>query len=284
MKKITSNNCSLLYNQVAFTNTEQVGVKMMNATHIIAITSGKGGVGKSTVSVNLALALSRLDKRVGIIDLDIYGFSIPNMLSITERPKVWNEKIIPVQSNGVSVMSTGFMVRDNQPIVWRGPMLGKMIEHFANDVLWGSIDYMILDMPPGTGDVALDMHSMFPKSHEIIVTTPHHTAAHVAERAGTMAQKSNHSILGVIENMAYFSPPSSEEKYYLFGKGGGQTLADSLQVPLLDSLPIAIPNQEGKMETIVEESDPLYQHFHHIAFQIEKQVEGINIESETNLL
>nr|WP_245805858.1 Mrp/NBP35 family ATP-binding protein [Bacillus alkalicellulosilyticus] len=242
----------------------------MLSGQVIAITSGKGGVGKSTVSINLALALSRLNKKVGIIDLDIYGFSIPKMLSITSRPKTFNEKIIPVSSHGLTVMSTGFMVRENSPIVWRGPMLGKMIEHFIQDVLWGKMDYILLDMPPGTGDVALDMHHMIPQSKEIIVTTPHDAASHVAERAGTMAKQTNHEILGIIENMSYFSPPNREdEKYFLFGKGGGEKLAQKLETPLLAKLPMAIPNEDGEVSSIFEENTPLFEQYNLLAKKVD---------------
>ncbi|OLO26845.1 hypothetical protein BTR23_21730 [Alkalihalophilus pseudofirmus] len=238
--------------------------------NVIAVTSGKGGVGKSTVSVNLALALTRLNKRVAIIDLDIYGFSVPKMLNITDRPKTINNKIIPVGSHGLSVMSTGFMVRGNNPIVWRGPMLGRMVEHFFKDVIWGQLDYVILDMPPGTGDVALDLNHLLPNCKEIIVTTPHPTATHVAERAGTMAQNTNHEILGVIENMSYFSPPiENAEKYYLFGKGGGNTLAKTLDTTVLASLPMSIPNENGEVPTIYDETSNLFIHYNDLASKVE---------------
>ncbi|WP_209125244.1 Mrp/NBP35 family ATP-binding protein [Alkalihalobacillus sp. BA299] len=243
----------------------------MISGNVIAITSGKGGVGKSTVAVNLALALSRLNKRVAIMDLDIYGFSVPKMLNITDRPKTINNKIIPVGSHGLSVMSTGFMVPGNSPIVWRGPMLGRMVEHFFKDVIWGQLDYVILDMPPGTGDVALDLNHMLPECKEIIVTTPHPTATHVAERAGTMAQNTNHDILGVIENMAYFEPPiENAEKYYLFGKGGGEALAKTLETNVLASLPMAVPNENGEVPIIYDETSNLFPHYNDLASQIDR--------------
>ncbi|MGO4888462.1 Mrp/NBP35 family ATP-binding protein [Anaerobacillus sp. MEB173] len=236
--------------------------------NVIAVTSGKGGVGKSTVSVNLALSLARLGKRTAIIDLDIYGFSVPKILNINDRPKTMNGKIIPVESHGVSVMSMGFLVKGNEPIVWRGPMLGKMLEHFFKDVIWGGLDYTILDLPPGTGDVTLDMHQMLPSCKEIIVTTPHKTATHVAERAGTMAQKTNHEIIGVVENMAYFTPPESEEKYYLFGKGGGDQLAEALNTDILASIPFAMPNDDGETATIFEEGTNLYPYYNDLAKKV----------------
>ncbi|MBM4765051.1 Mrp/NBP35 family ATP-binding protein [Bacillus sp. B15-48] len=239
--------------------------------NVLAVTSGKGGVGKSSLSVNLALGLQKLGKSVAIIDLDIYGFSVPKILNIDFKPKTFNGKIIPVETQGIKVMSMGFLVNGNDPIVWRGPMLGKMIEHFTKDVLWGELDYFILDMPPGTGDVALDMHLMIPESKEIVVTTPHKTAAFVAERAGTMAIKSNHEVIGVVENMSYFTPPGSNEKYYIFGKGGGEELASQLQVELLGQLPIQEPDESSETPAIASEGSPLQIEYLNLARKIESK-------------
>lgn len=211
-------------------------------TTFIAITSGKGGVGKSTVTVNLAVALARQGKKVGIIDADIYGFSVPDMMGIEQRPTVINETILPVPRFGVQVMSMGFFVEDNSPVIWRGPMLGKMLRNFFTEVSWGELDYMILDLPPGTGDVALDVHTMIPQSKEIIVTTPHATAAFVAARAGAMAIKTNHEILGVVENMAYYECSKCGEKDYIFGRGGGAKLAQELRTELLSQIPLGLPD------------------------------------------
>jgi ATP-binding protein involved in chromosome partitioning len=211
-------------------------------TTFIAIASGKGGVGKSTVSVNLAVSLARLGKKVGLIDADIYGFSVPDMMGITKRPQVRGERIIPVERFGVKVISMGFFVEDNAPIIWRGPMLGKMLSSFFNEVEWGDIDYLLLDLPPGTGDVALDVHSMLPSCKEIIVTTPHPTAAFVAARAGAMALRTEHEILGIVENMAFFESKKTGEKEYVFGKGGGDKLADELETEVLGRLPLAQPD------------------------------------------
>lgn len=240
----------------------------MISGEVIAITSGKGGVGKSTVSVNLACSLARMGKSVAIIDLDIYGFSIPKILDITYKPKTFNGKIIPVESHGVKVMSMGFLINGNEPVVWRGPMLGKMVQHFTDDVIWGDLDYCILDLPPGTGDVALDMHQYIPESKEIIVTTPHHTATHVAERAGTMAINTNHQILGVVENMSYFTPPGSEEKYYIFGTGGGDSLAKSLKTDVFTRLPIEAPGENNS--SIYEEGSVLYSHYMEFAKKVDE--------------
>lgn len=236
----------------------------------IAVASGKGGVGKSTVSVNLAVSLSRLGKKVGIMDADIYGFSIPDMMGISQRPLVQNEKIIPVERFGVKVISMGFFVEDNAPIIWRGPMLGKMLTSFLEEVEWGDLDYLILDLPPGTGDVALDVHTMLPASKEIIVTTPHPTAAFVAARAGAMALKTEHEILGVIENMSYFESKVTGEREYVFGEGGGRKLAEDLEVPLLGQLPLAQPdwNTEDFAPSVYQEDHMLGRKYHEIAEKI----------------
>lgn len=214
---------------------------------IIAVASGKGGVGKSTVSVNLAVSLARMGKKVGIVDADIYGFSVPDMMGIDKQPTVLNELILPVERFGVRVISMGFFVPDNSPVVWRGPMLGKMLKTFFEQVHWGDLDYMILDLPPGTGDMALDVHSTIPQSKEIIVTTPHGTAAFVAARAGTMALKTNHEILGVVENMSYYECGSGE-KAYVFGKGGGTKLAEELRTELLMQIPLGSPERTEEEE------------------------------------
>lgn len=213
-------------------------------TKFIAIASGKGGVGKSTVSVNLAVSLARLGKKVGLIDADIYGFSVPDMMGIRERPAVINDKIIPVTRFGVQVISMGFFVEDNAPIVWRGPMLGKMLNSFFSEVQWDELDYLLLDLPPGTGDVALDVHAMLPASKEVVITTPHPTAAFVAARAGAMAIKTDHEILGVIENMSYFESKLTGEKEYIFGQHGGEKLAEELQTELLGQLPLSQPDYD----------------------------------------
>ncbi|GAB6927384.1 Mrp/NBP35 family ATP-binding protein [Paenibacillus sp. JCM 10914] len=217
--------------------SEQSGV------HFIAIASGKGGVGKSTVTVNLAAALARQGKRVGLIDADIYGFSVPDMMGMEEGPTVTEDGVIhPVERFGVKVMSMGFFIRENSPVIWRGPMLGKMLRQFFSDVAWGELDYMLLDLPPGTGDVALDVHQMIPQSKEIIVTTPHATAAFVAARAGAMALQTEHEILGVVENMAYYACSHCGEKDYVFGRGGGGKLAETLHTELLAQLPLGGPD------------------------------------------
>ncbi len=255
--------------------SDQSLLSPVNKTNFVAIASGKGGVGKSTVSVNLAVALARLGKKVGIIDADIYGFSVPDMMGITKRPVVRGEMIIPVERFGVKVISMGFFVEDNAPVIWRGPMLGKMLHNFFNDVEWGDLDYLLLDLPPGTGDVALDIHTMLPTCKEIIVTTPHPTAAFVAARAGAMALRTDHEILGVIENMSFFESKVTNEKEYVFGKGGGQKLADELQTEILGQLPLQQPDwDEGDFApSIYAEDHRIGKIYLEIAEKVSKLVE-----------
>lgn len=230
--------------QTSTTSQNTEGPPLHKRTNItfIAIASGKGGVGKSTVTVNLAAALTRLGKKVGIIDADIYGFSIPDMMGIKVKPKIVNNTILPVEHHGVKVISMGFFVEDNSPVIWRGPMLGKMLGQFFTDVAWGEIDYILLDLPPGTGDIALDVHQMLPASKEIIVTTPHPTASYVAARAGSMAKQTNHEIVGIIENMSYLACSKCGTKEYVFGRGGGTALAEQLQTKLLAQIPLGAPD------------------------------------------
>ncbi len=256
---------------VSFTEeTNESILSGQNKTTFIAIASGKGGVGKSTVSVNLSIALARLGKKVGLIDADIYGFSVPDMMGITKRPEVYGEKVIPVERFGVKVISMGFFVEDNSPVIWRGPMLGKMLNNFFHDVEWGELDYLLLDLPPGTGDIALDVHSALPACKEIIVSTPHPTAAFVAARAGAMALKTDHEIIGVIENMAYFESKITGEKEYVFGKGGGEKLAEELKVPILGKIPLQQPdwNENDFAPSVYNADHPIGQIYSEIAMKV----------------
>lgn len=259
VKEAGAETVGLRFEELSAEEKEKLGVRSKSSipellspeskTSFIAVTSGKGGVGKSTVTVNLATALARLGKKVGIIDADIYGFSVPDMMGITERPTVEGDMIYPVEKDGIKVMSMGFFVEDNSPVIWRGPMLGKMLRNFFGEAHWGEIDYLILDLPPGTGDVALDVHQMLPQSKEIIVTTPHATAAFVAARAGAMAIKTNHEILGVVENMSYYQLPDGS-KDFIFGQGGGEKLAQNLQSTVIAQIPLGQPNNETTSENL----------------------------------
>lgn len=210
-------------------------------TQVIGVASGKGGVGKSTVTVNLAAALRQQGYSVGIIDCDIYGFSVPRMVGIEgARPTVIDGKIIPVPAHGMKVISMGNFVSDNSPVIWRGPMLGKILRQFLSDVVWADVDYLLLDLPPGTGDMALDVAQLLPNSSLLIVTTPQVVASGVASRAAQMSFKTNQRILGVVENMSTFICPCCNEQTPIFGEGGGQRLADELKVPLLSQLPLTM--------------------------------------------
>lgn len=229
-------------------------------TRIIGVASGKGGVGKSTVTVNLAAALAGQGHAVGILDCDIYGFSVPRMVGIEgRRPTVIDGKILPIPAHGMRVISMGNFVSDNTPVVWRGPMLGKILRQFLNDVVWGELDYLLLDLPPGTGDMALDVAQLMPQSNLLIVTTPQVVAAGVASRAAQMAHKTSQTILGVVENMSYFICPKCDEPTPIFGEGGGQNLADELNVPLLGQIPLTMEartlGDQGIPVSTVQERD-----------------------------
>jgi ATP-binding protein involved in chromosome partitioning len=206
-------------------------------TRVLAIASGKGGVGKSSVTTNLAVALAQRGSRVAAIDADVWGFSMPRMLGIDRPPTVIDDVIVPPDANGVTLISMGFFAREDQPVVWRGPMLHKALEQFLTDVHWGEPDYLVVDMPPGTGDIALSMAQFLPRAEVVIVTTPQPAAQKVAQRAAYMARKVNLQVMGVIENMSWFRC-DHDTTYRLFGEGGGQELADQLDVPLLGQVPL----------------------------------------------
>jgi ATP-binding protein involved in chromosome partitioning len=213
-------------------------------TRVLGISSGKGGVGKSSVAVNLAVALSRRGHEVGILDADVYGFSVPKMMGIDHDPVVIDDMVVPPVAHGVKVISIGFFVGDDQPVMWRGPMLHKALEQFLVDVYWGDLDYLLVDMPPGTGDVALSMAQYLPRSEVFVVTTPQPAAQRVAQRTAFMARKVNLPLRGVIENMSWFTGDDGK-RYEIFGQGGGAQLAESLGVPLLARIPLVPALREG---------------------------------------
>jgi ATP-binding protein involved in chromosome partitioning len=215
-----------------------------NRTRVLGINSGKGGVGKSSVTVNTAVALARAGHQVAVLDADVYGFSIPKMLGIVEDPVTLEDIMVPPVAHGVAVISTGFFVEDEAAVIWRGPMLHKALQQFLVDVWWGDLDYLLVDMPPGTGDVALSMAQYVPRSEVFIVTTPQPAAQRVAQRSAAMAEKVNLPVRGVIENMSWFTGDDGK-RYEIFGRGGGAALAERLGVPLLGQIPLVPELREG---------------------------------------
>jgi ATP-binding protein involved in chromosome partitioning len=218
---------------------------LAQVTNVICVGSGKGGVGKSTLTSNLAAALAADGKRVGILDADVWGYSIPRMFGLGgDRPPVSPErKILPLEAHGVKIMSIGFFVQEDSAVVWRGPMLHKALTQFLEDVDWGELDFLLVDLPPGTGDVSMTLAQLLPDAKFLLVTTPQPTAQKVARRAAEMAHKVSLDIAGVVENMSGFTTPDGQ-RFQLFGEGGGQELADELDVPLLGKVPLTMPLRE----------------------------------------
>jgi ATP-binding protein involved in chromosome partitioning len=218
---------------------------LAQVSNIICVGSGKGGVGKSSLTVNLAAALAADGKKVGVLDADVWGYSIPRMLGLGgERPKVSGErKILPLEAHGLKVMSIGFFIAEDEAVVWRGPMLHKALTQFLEDVSWGELDFLLIDLPPGTGDVSMTLAQLLPQAKFVIVTTPQAAAQKVARRSAQMANKVNLEIGGVIENMSSFTTPAGE-RYAIFGEGGGRALADELDVPLLGTIPLTMALRE----------------------------------------
>jgi ATP-binding protein involved in chromosome partitioning len=238
--------------------------------NIVCVGSGKGGVGKSSLTVNLAAALLAEGKTVGVLDADVWGYSIPRMLSLGgRRPQVSAErKILPLESHGLKVISIGFFLKEDEAVVWRGPMLHKALTQFLEDVAWGELDYLLIDLPPGTGDVSMTLAQLLPQATFLIVTTPQDAAQKVARRSAQMADKVNLEICGVIENMAGFTTPDGQ-RYPIFGEGGGQRLADELEVPLLAQVPLTMPLRAqadaGVPLVAVDPDDPAAQAVRHAA-------------------
>ncbi|MFF4412719.1 Mrp/NBP35 family ATP-binding protein [Streptosporangium sp. NPDC001559] len=221
-------------------------------TRVFAVASGKGGVGKSSVTVNLAAAMAAGGLKVGVVDADIYGHSVPRMLGVSERPTKVEDMIMPPVAHDIKVISVGmFKPEGNTPVVWRGPMLDRALHQFLADVFWGDLDVLLMDLPPGTGDIAISVAQRMPSAEILVVTTPQQAAAEVAERAGSIAVQTHQQIAGVIENMAWLPCPHCDERIAVFGEGGGQTVADALtrtlgaRVPLLGQVPIDMRLREG---------------------------------------
>ncbi|MGN6753621.1 MAG: Mrp/NBP35 family ATP-binding protein [Intrasporangium sp.] len=224
--------------------------KPNSLTRVYAVASGKGGVGKSSVTVNLAAALAEQGLRVGVVDADVYGFSVPRMLGVEHRPTQVDDMILPPVANDVKVISIGMFVPGNQPVVWRGPMLHRALQQFLADVFWGDLDVLLLDLPPGTGDIAISVAQLIPNAEILVVTTPQQAAAEVAERAGAIALQTHQRVVGVIENMSWLELPDGTRSE-IFGSGGGQAVADSLSrsigapVELLGQIPLDTRLREG---------------------------------------
>jgi ATP-binding protein involved in chromosome partitioning len=215
-----------------------------STTRVLLVASGKGGVGKSSVTTNLSVALAQRGKDVAVIDADVWGFSIPRMLGVQHAPVVIDEMLVPPESHGVRCISMGFFAAEDQPVIWRGPMLHKALEQFLTDVFWDDPDFLVIDLPPGTGDISLSLSQFLPRAEVYVVTTPQPAAQRVAQRAAFMAQKVNLEVKGVIENMSWFTGDDGK-RYELFGAGGGADLAQRLEVPLLGQVPLVPELRQG---------------------------------------
>jgi ATP-binding protein involved in chromosome partitioning len=243
---------------------------LAEVSNVICIGSGKGGVGKSSLTVNLAAALAAEGRSVGVLDADVWGYSIPRMLGLgAERPKVSGErKILPLEAHGLKVMSIGFFLGEDEAVVWRGPMLHKALTQFLEDVAWGRLDFLLIDLPPGTGDVSMTLSQLLPQAKFLIVTTPQTTAQKVARRSAEMADKVKLEIAGVVENMSGFTTPGGE-RYPIFGEGGGAALADEIGVPLLGTVPLTMPlraqSDAGVPLVAADPDDPAAQAVRHVA-------------------
>jgi ATP-binding protein involved in chromosome partitioning len=224
------------------------GVSVDATTRVIAVASGKGGVGKSSLTANLAAAFSRLGHKTGVLDADVYGYSIPTMLGISQRPVAVDKMIVPPVRGDLKVMSIGFFLDDNSPVMWRGPMLHRALEQFLSDVHWGDLDTLVVDMPPGTGDVAISLGQLLPRAEAVVVTTPHRAAQQVAVRAALMARKTNMRLLGVVENMSFRAGTGEE----LFGSGGGEALAGEVETELLGRIPF-----DPRLAALADEGEPI---------------------------
>ncbi len=240
-------------------------------TRVIGVSSGKGGVGKSTVTVNLAIALAQAGASVGLLDADVYGFSVPKMLGTDHDPMIVGDIVIPTSAHGVKCLSMGYFVPDDQPVIWRGPMLHKAIQQFLTDAYWGEPDFLLVDMPPGTGDVALTLAEVMPRAEIVVVTTPQAAAQRVAQRSAFAARRLKLSVRGVIENMSWFTGDDGT-RYDLFGSGGGETLAADLGVPLLGQVPLVsavrLGGDEGRPVMAVDPDSETAQSFRAIAAKL----------------
>ena len=264
-----------------------VGQAMLpGVKNIIPVGSGKGGVGKSTVSANLAVALAKTGAQVGLMDADVYGPSIPTILGITEPPQPGGRGMLPVIAHGVKVISAGFFVKPDQAVVWRGPMLAKMIEQFLGQVEWGELDYLIVDLPPGTGDVQLTLCQKIPLTGAVIVTTPQPVAVNIAEKAIIMFNQLKCPLLGVIENMSYFESRQTGEREYIFGSGGAERISEKWEIPVLSKIPLATTVREtsdgGRPIVLEDPESPAAIAFTYAAKNLAARISIRNIKAEVD--
>lgn len=266
-------------------------LSLAGVKHIIAVVSGKGGVGKSTVSANLALALQELGAKVGLLDADIYGPSVPIMFGVHDEPpemKDVNGKqmMLPIERHGISLLSIGFMIQPDQAVVWRGPMVSSALRQFINDTDWGTLDYLVIDMPPGTGDIHLTLTQIVPVNGVVLVTTPQDVALADARKAAAMFKMLPQAIpiLGVVENMSWFTPAElPHNKYFIFGEGGGTRMAKELEVPLLGQIPLVQGVREGGdkgLPAVLDELNPAKKYFMAIAGEV---VRGLAVVDSENI-
>ncbi|MEM7202741.1 MAG: Mrp/NBP35 family ATP-binding protein [Planctomycetota bacterium] len=252
------------------------------ARNVIAVSSGKGGVGKSTVAVNLACALHLAGAKTGILDADLYGPNVPMMLGVSGKPEGRGDKIFPFVREGVQVMSIGLLVPEEQPVIWRGPMLHKAINQFLFDVLWDDLDYLFVDLPPGTGDAQLSLAQQAHLAGAIVVTTPQNVAVHDVRKAVRMFDTVKVPVLGVVENMAWFQPPGSGERFAIFGEGGGQRIEREFEIPLLGQLPIDLAVREGgdtgRPAVITHPDSAFSQGFRELASQVAARISTRNAQ------
>ena len=253
----------------------------LSVGNIIAVASGKGGVGKSTVSTNLAIALAQEGARVGLLDADFYGPNIPMMMGARQMPPPMNERIMPTEAHGVKLVSIGFILKPDQPAPWRGPMLHHALRQFFNDVEWGELDYLVVDMPPGTGDVQMSLAQEWPVTGGVIVTTPQDVALADARKGLALFKQFEVPILGIVENMSYFIAPDTGKRYEIFGHGGGKRYAAEMGVPFLGEVPIdsriAAGGDRGRPLVVAEPDSPAAQTFRELARQVAARVSVLNL-------
>jgi len=248
--------------------------------NVIAVGSGKGGVGKSTVAVNLAVALAKSGAEVGLLDSDVYGPDVPKMMGLHGRPRVEDKKLVPMESCGVRVMSLGFLVEEETPVIWRGPLVGSIIKQFLEDVRWGQLDYLVVDLPPGTGDAQLSLVQLVPVTGVVVVTTPQDVALHDAVKALRMFEKVNVPVLGIVENMSYFVCPHCGQRSEIFSHGGARQAAQRLGVAFLGEVPLDGAIREGGdlgTPSAAEDNSPLSSAFGKIAGAVASQVSILNL-------